>query len=234
MLKTLENPAESLSLADLRPLPGERLRVESRAPRSRFVSELIGYRVGSSVLISAPRAGALAGQVSVGSQVTVRLVAGNRICAFTSRLLRVNTLPFAYWHLEYPKDVEVRRIRSCTRVPVRLKIALDAPDESSPTQDGLPCAGLCTDISLQGACFETARLIGQPEERLFLTLRITLAGIDQVLLVPALIKNLQPAGPSGYRYGVEFLELEEDGRLMLAGFVYQQLLLETGYIEAAG
>lgn len=229
MLKSLEQTVESLDLAQLRPLPGERLRVESRAPRSRFVSELIGYKVDSSVLISAPRAGALAASVNVGSAVTVRLLAGNRICAFSSRLLRVQAQPFAYWHLEYPRDVEVRLIRSCTRVPVRLKIALDTQDEGPAAQSGLPCAALCTDISLQGACVETLNPIGEPGDRLFVTLRLQLAGIDQVLLIPAQIKNQQVLA-SGFRSGLEFLELEEDSRVMLTGFVYQQMLLETGYI----
>jgi c-di-GMP-binding flagellar brake protein YcgR len=231
MLKSLEQNAQIQDLAELRPLPGERLRVESRSPRSRFVSELIGYRAGNSVLISAPRATALAGGVSVGSQLTVRLMAGNRICAFSTRLQRINTQPFAYWHLEYPAEVEVRRIRSSTRVPVRLKVALDSEDDSSPVRAGLPCAGLCTDISLQGACIETLGLIGQSDDKLFITLRIALAGIDQVLLVPAVIRSVQGLA-TGYRYGVQFLELEEDGRLMLAGFVYQQMLLETGHLEA--
>nr|WP_082709111.1 flagellar brake protein [Marinobacterium profundum] len=182
MPKSLEQSAESLDLAQLRPLPGERLRVESRTPRSRFVSELIGYRVDGSVLIAAPRAGSLAASVNPGSAVTVRLMAGNRICAFSSRLLRIQTQPFGYWHLEYPAEVEVRRIRNCTRVPVRLKIALDTEDDAARAQPGLPCSALCTDISLQGACFETLDLVGQPGERLFVTLRIALAGIDQVLL----------------------------------------------------
>lgn len=231
MQNSLEQGAEALDLAQLNPLPGERLRVESRAPRSRFVSELIGYRVGGSVLIAAPSAGALAASVNAGSSVTVRLMAGNRICAFTSRLLRVQAQPFAYWHLEYPKAVEVRRIRNCSRVPVRLKIALDAQEDSSAVQAGLPCSALCTDISLQGACVETLGLIGQPGDRLFVTMRLALAGIDQVLLVPVQIR-IQQALAAGFRYGVEFLELEEDSRVMLAGFVYQQMLLETGHIEA--
>ncbi|UTW13798.1 flagellar brake domain-containing protein [Marinobacterium rhizophilum] len=231
MLKSLEQTAEPLDLAQLRPLPGERLRVESRVPRSRFVSELIGYKVDGSVLISAPRAGALAASVSVGSVVTVRLMAGNRICAFSSRLLRVQPQPFAYWHLEYPGSVEVRLIRSHTRVPVRLKVALDTQDDGPGVQSGLPCAALCSDISLQGACVETLHPVGVPGDRLFVTLRIQLAGIDQVLLMPALIRNQQSLA-SGFRFGLEFLELEEDSRVMLAGFVYQQMLLETGYIEA--
>jgi hypothetical protein len=231
MPKSLEQSADSLNLAQLRPLPGERLRVESRTPRSRFVSELIGYRVDGSVLIAAPRAGSLAVSVNLGSPVTVRLMAGNRICAFTSRLLRIQSQPFGYWHLEYPGEVEVRRIRNCTRVPVRLKIALDTEDDAATAQSGLPCSAFCTDISLQGACFETLGMIGQPGERLFVTLRIALAGIDQVLLVPVQIRN-QQALATGFRYGVEFCDLEEDSRVMLAGFVYQQLLLETGHIDA--
>lgn len=231
MSKLLDNAAPT-GLAELQPRPGERLRVESASPRCRFAAELVGYRVGASVLISAPRAGSRVRRIAEGTPLTVRLVAGNRICAFTSRLLATADTPFGYWHLEYPQHVEVRRIRTGTRVPVRMRVAVDSQDEEH-LQPALPCAGLCTDISLQGACIETLQPVAQPGDALFLTLRLRVAGIDQVLLVPALVRNQQPAAPGEGRFclGVEFQELEEEAQLILAAFVYQQFLVETGYID---
>lgn len=231
-MSNLLNNAELPGLAELRPRPGERLRVESRSPRCRFAAELVGYRVGASVLISAPRSGSRVGRIAEGTPLTVRLMAGNRVCAFTSRLLSIADSPFGYWHLDYPKAVEVQRIRTGTRVPVRLRVAVDSQDDEA-MKVALPCAGLCTDISLQGACIETVQPVAQPGDALFLTLRLRVADIDQVLLVPALVRNQQPAsqGSPGFRIGVEFQELEEETRLMLAAFVYQQFLVETGYID---
>ncbi|NVK44080.1 MAG: flagellar brake protein [Oceanospirillaceae bacterium] len=233
MPKYLEQ-SEWPGLADLQPRPGERLRVESRTPRSRFTAELIGYRAGASVLISAPRAGLLAARISQGAPLTVRLMAGNRICAFSTRLLAVADGPYGYWHLEYPQRLEVQRIRAGTRVPVRLKVAVDSQDDEYLGAALLPCAGICTDISLGGACVETSQAPGGCGDRLYLTLRLRVSDIDQVLLVPAVIRNVQPAHEGGvarYRVGIEFQELEEEARLMLTAFVYQQFLVETGYIE---
>ncbi|MFC6668870.1 flagellar brake protein [Marinobacterium aestuariivivens] len=214
MPKSLENTPESLSLDDLKLRPGDRLRVESRSPRSRFASELIGYRRGASVLISAPRAGALAGRIVEGAQVTVRLMAGNRIGAFSTRLSHITTTPYGCWHLEYPATVEVRRIRASARVPVRLQVAVDSQDDDSPLHGTPPCPGLCTDISLQGACIETSRPVGQPGDPLFLTLRMAVAGIDQVLLVPAIVRNLgseQVAGTRIFRQGSSFRNSRRTG-----------------------
>jgi len=231
MSKLLDNTGPS-GLAELHPRPGERLRVECAAPKCRFAAELVGYRVGASVLISAPRAGSRVRRIAEGTPLTVRLMAGNRVCAFTSRLLAIADSPFGYWHLEYPKRVEVRRIRTSTRVPVRLRVAVDSQDDEC-LKAALPCAGLCTDISLHGACIETLQPVAEPGDALFLTLRLGVAGIDQVMLVPALVRNREPmaSGEGRFRFGVEFQELEEEAHLTLSAFVYQQFLTETGYID---
>ncbi|GGO81109.1 hypothetical protein GCM10011348_19400 [Marinobacterium nitratireducens] len=225
---------ETPGLADLQPRPGERLRVECRSPRSRFTAELIGYRDGASLLISAPRAGSQAARIGEGATLTVRLMAGNHICAFTTRLLSAASAPYGYWHLEYPRALEVKRIRASTRVPVRLKVAVDRQEDEYLGGASLPCAAICRDISLGGACVETSQPVGMSGDPVYLTLRLWVAGIDQVLLAPAIIRSQQQEGAPEmlrYRYGVEFQELEEEARLMLAAFVYQRFLAEAGYID---
>jgi len=234
MTAALENFKAPLGLVDLKPAPGERLSIETRAPKARYSASLIGVLDGQSVLITPPKAGQRTALLNEGSQLTVRLMAGNRICAFNSKLVKVQHSPYGYWHLEYPEAVEIRRIRKHTRVPVQLFVSVDSYDDHGGHHAELPCSALCTDISLEGACVEAKQKLGEVGDRLYLTLRINVAGIDQVMLAPVELRNVQPAEGGAAKvvsHGIEFLELEEDSRLVLAGFVYQQFLHETGNLE---
>ena len=91
-----------------------------------------------------------------------------------------------------------------------------------------PRSVLCKNLSLTGAGLLSKMPLGKPGNRLYLTLRLCVAGHDQVVMVPAIVRNV-PSREGDYQYGIEFFDLDEDARLVLAGFVYQQCLLETGY-----
>lgn len=224
------------TLAELRPQIGERVRLETRSPRGRYTVQLIGFRDGGSVIVSAPRSTGTPILINEGAPVTVRLMAGNWICAFETRLLKVSTTPYAHWHLDCPTQVESHRVRHHTRVPVNLAVSVDL-DEMESAATGFPLRACCTDIHTSGACIESNRVLGKVGQKLFVTARVAVNGIDQVILAPAIIRNIYE-GESGsfsvISHGVEFVDLEEDTRLILAGFVYQQYLVETGYLPLEG
>lgn len=74
-------------------------------------------------------------------------------------------------------------------------------------------------------------------QQLFVTARVSVAAMDHVLLLPARVQNVleSESGRFGViSHGVEFLELEEETRLLLAGFVYQQHLIESGLLSPEG
>lgn len=231
MAEALEQLKSSRTLAELNPRIGEKVQVETRTPRARYALQLLGYKEDGSLMVSAPRKSAV---INEGAQVTVRLMSGNYICAFSARLLKINSKPFEYWHLEYPSKTEVRRIRSHTRVPVNLVVSVDEYEAGKGLCLDWPLNAYCTDISLKGAKLDAPQALGKEGGKLFITSRFEVAGIDQVVLTPAVIRSVQPAEGSRGRvmtHGVEFLELDEDTHLMLTGFVYQQFLVETGHLE---
>jgi hypothetical protein len=58
--------------------------------------------------------------------------------------------------------------------------------------------------------------------------------MDHMLLLPARICNQYQSAAgllNAFSHGIEFIDLEEETRLILAGFIYQQQLLDTGYLE---
>lgn len=231
MAEALEQLKSTRSLTDLNPRIGEKVQIESRSPRARFAVQLLGYREGGSLLVSAPKKHVA---INEGARVNVRLMSGNYICGFSARVLKIHTTPFSYWHLEYPEDMEVRRIRSHTRVPVNLVVSVDEFEPGKGLKIDWPVTAYCSDISIQGARIDAPQVLGREGDKLFVTARFQVAGVDQVVLTPAVIRSVQPAETIATKvitHGLEFLELDEDTHLMLTGFVYQQFLIETGHLE---
>ncbi|WP_286238014.1 flagellar brake protein [Neptuniibacter halophilus] len=234
MAEALEQLKTVRTLAELNPRIGEKVQIETRSPRGRYSVQLLGYRENGSMMVTAPR---MNGAINEGARVTVRLMSGNFICAFSARILKIQTAPFAYWHLEYPEDTEVRRIRSHTRVPVNLLVSVDEFETGKGLRLDWPVNAYCSDISLKGACIDAPATLGKQGDKLFVTTRFKVAGVDQVVLAPALIRSVQPTEggiTKVVRHGVEFLELDDETHLILAGFVYQQFLIETGHLEIIG
>lgn len=220
----------ALTLAQLKPVPGERVRLETRIPRARYSVRFIGLHEGGGVLVTSPKPGVGRTLPNEGASLTVKLAAGNHICAFQARLLKVQYLPFPHWVLEYPTQIDVRKLRAHTRVPVNLMVTVD----NETSDNGFPISVFCHDICLKGASLEAGRMLGNPGEKLFITTRVSVAGLDHVMLIPAVLRSVyqRESGPAGvFRHGVEFFDLEEETRLVLAGFVYQQCLFESGYLE---
>lgn len=221
----------SASLADIAPVCGEKIRLEVRSPHQRLLVQLLGYKEYQSLMVSAPRTQGVL--LHEGTRFTARLMSGNYLCTFETRLVQVQARPFAYWHLEYPDQVEMHRIRAHTRVPIVLSVRVE-PEEPGMLLAAESHAAICRDISLQGAQLESTRPLGQPGESLFVTARVGVAGMDHLLLLPAVVRNLQQSENgliNAFVHGVEFTDLEEETRLVLAGFVYEQQLIGLGELE---
>lgn len=225
------------TLTDLRLQIGDSVRVEIRSPRAKFTARLIGYMENGGIMISAPSANSgVSLLINEGNQASVRLLSGNRIGHFNSKILKRYDQPFAYWLLAYPQSVETKRIRGHSRVPVSLSCSIDDYDEMSERQ-GLPATALCVDISLSGLCLQLPYVLGEVGEHFYLTTRLTMSDIDQVLLVGVELRNVHhhTAELGGLvSHGFKFLELDEDSRLIIAAFVYQQFLVETGHLDQTG
>ena len=231
-----ETTEQQRPLSELRMQIGEPVRVEIKAPRARFTAKLLGYAVNGGLIISAPATTSNVPLINEGNIAHLRMIGGNRICSFNCKILKQYELPFGYWILEYPQQVEQQRIREHTRVPVRLMASMDDHDEMSERQD-LPASSLCIDISQGGACLQLPRALGEVGDRFYLTTRVQIGDIDQVLLAPVELRNVHSSAAEAgtlYNHGVKFFDLDEDTRLIISAFVYQQFLVETGNLDQNG
>lgn len=213
------------SLIDLNPRSGIAVRIETKVPKGRYSVRLIGVHEQMAVLVSAPKTRKVL--YTEGAILAVKMLVGNHLVSFSSRLLKVQSEPFAYWVLSYPSQLETQPFRQHTRVPLHLPVVVDQ-DEQVLHQ---PIKALCVDMSLQGASLEASHAMASVGETIHVTARVSVAGINQVILVAAKVRSVMQTEThplSVYRHGVAFEALEDDTRLVIAGYLYQQWLYEAG------
>ena len=237
MTLQLEATQTDKPLSELRLQIGEPVRVDIRSPRARFTSKLLGYSENNGIMISAPSLkNGVSSLINEGNIAGLRLISGNRICNFSCKILKQYEQPFGYWVLEYPQQIDQKRIRDHSRVLVRLSCSVDDHDEMVE-REGMPASALCVDISMGGVCLQLPRSLGSVGDKFYLTTRLRISDIDQVLLVPVELRNVHSTSVesgSVYNHGFKFFDLDEDTRLIIAAFVYQQFLIETGNLDHSG
>ncbi|WP_028470198.1 flagellar brake protein [Neptunomonas japonica] len=230
MLPTTNIQQIEKSLKDLMPAIGETVSIQFQSPRKRFALKLLGFKENGSVIVSAPQ-----GSVNTlnleGARLTATLMAGNRRCAFVSRLLKANPSPYPHWHLGYPDTVEYHQVRKHQRIPVNLAISIDHQDEAKSVKFGMPRVLHSQDMSAHGIAVDAPSALGQVNDKYFLTLRFQVGGLDQVILLPTILRSIQNIEAGVVLHGMEFDDLEEDTHLLVTAFVYQQFLAELGYLN---
>jgi hypothetical protein len=132
--------------------------------------------------------------------------------------------------LEYPREVEAVLVRKAPRVNSRLIVSVDEADPGH-FGSGWPRQALCCDISLHGARIEAGDQLGEVGDGLYITARVKVGEVDQVMMIEGTVRNLEEVEDSfsdGFRmiHGLEFSSMDEETQLILAGFVYQQMLRE--------
>ncbi len=225
LVPTSSKQNKAFTLSELNPHSGIPVRIETRVPKGRYSVRFIGLYEQSGMLVTAPKTRKTL--FTEGALLAVKMLVGNRMVSFTSRLLKAHAEPFPYWVLAYPAQMESQIFRQHTRVPIYLPVMVDQGEKDLHQ----PIKALCVDMSLQGASIESSQALAKVGDPVFITARVSIAGVDQVILVNARVKSVMQTEShpfSVYRQGVAFEGLEEDTRLVIAGYLYQQWLLEAG------
>jgi len=131
-------------------------------------------------------------------------------------------------YVEYPQQLEAVKIRAATRLQTRLLVSVDGGEETS-LGVAWPRQALCRDISLGGAQLEAGDLLANVGATLYITARLPIADMDQVVLLQATVKHIDASDTATayrVRHGVVFQAMDEETRLVLTAFVYQQMLRE--------
>jgi len=166
-----------------------------------------------------------------GVNIKVHIMLEGRICTFMSRVVKILPQPLSYWHLSYPKVIDISNIRKNTRVELRLPVSIEYQDPELAMDHDIPNIVFCTDISMKGVGVEAPSALGKIGAEFFITLRLKVAGVDQMLLTSVILKSCKMTEPGVYAHGFQFQELEDESKVLIAAYVYKEILIKLGYID---
>jgi hypothetical protein len=189
----------------------------------RFSCRLIGCLPGRSILLSVPKLAGKLVRFRPGQKVVARLMVDNGIGIFVGVVEVQTAEPYPILHISYPDNVSFKGIRGATRVaidePVQMRNLTTSSDEM--------LQGSVVDVSVTGARIEAASEFGEIGNKIQVTMRVGVANIIRDLPLEGIIRSrgeVDPQNASGaIAYGVEFIEPEEDRRLLLYAYVYAQI-----------
>lgn len=187
---------------------------------TRLQAKVLGFLDGTSILAVMPGAALLPVDLRAGDDIAVRFLMGRSVCGFRTRVLRVCTLPFPYFHLDFPKEVQRMDVRRAERVQVAMPGQIQAA--------GAAVAVEIRDLSATGAMISVTQELGALNDTLHLSFELTFGEITRQLGISTTIRNLTPpvkndAGAQAYRYGLQFEDLPEGDRIFIRGYVFEQL-----------
>lgn len=189
----------------------------------RFSCRLIGCLPGRSILLSVPKLAGKLVRFRAGQKIVARLMVDNGIGIFVSVVEAQTVDPYPILHISYPDNVSFKGIRGATRVaidePVKM-VNLTAPNDEIIT-------GSVVDVSVTGARIEASANFGEIGNKIQVTMSVGVANIIRDLTLEAIIRSRGDIDPQhshiAVAYGVEFIEPEEDKRLLLFAYVYAQI-----------
>jgi c-di-GMP-binding flagellar brake protein YcgR len=207
---------------------GDPIQVQLAGDKSetRHMVRVIGCLPGTSLLISTPRAGGQALLVREGHALTVRLLAGNAVFGFESKVLRVCVAPFAYLHVAYPKEFASSVVRKAQRAATHLIASVDNDNRTDGGSEPFPM--VISDLSVAGASLVAAAPIGAVGDALMIRTKLVVGGIERYLSIAAVIRGVRERegeAAARFRHGVEFQMLDPADQLVLHGYVYEQIAL---------
>lgn len=205
---------------------GESVQLQdpSNKNNERIIVKLIGYREDKSILVTMPRSDGSLIRVVNGQVFIVRLFSVQTVHAFNVTVLESKASPYPYLHLSYPAKVESVVVRNAQRVNVGLIVSVQNGDPDKAMANSV--SAKLTDISTGGAKLSTLVAIGDVGDDISMSAKLVVGGIEQYLQILATIRRVdceEEAEKNVYLYGLEFRFVEERDRLVLHGFVYEQL-----------
>jgi hypothetical protein len=201
------------------------LQANTSGQPERFSCRLIGCLPGRSILLSVPRVAGKYVRFRPGQKLVARLMVGNGVGLFACTVETLTSEPYPILFVTYPDSVSFKGIRGATRVGV--EVAVDVDNLTSANEQSV--SGIISDISSSGARMEMARAVGSIGDTICVRGSIEVLGIARDLRIEAVIRSRVELGAQEVDenlpaiYGIEFVEKDEDRRLLLYAYVFSQI-----------
>lgn len=193
----------------------------------RYYVKLIGFLENKSILVTTPRMDGTALKIPTEQRFIVRMISGNSAQGFSATTIHSTTRPYPHLHLTYPKNLESITVRKAERVNCKLIVTVQNEEAERSLGDGLSAS--MQDISTAGAQLFTNETIGEKGDTITINSKVTVADLEQYLTISGIIRRVVEPAKNGdkFEYGIEFILIEDKDKLLLHGFVYEQMMKES-------
>lgn len=213
-----------MRFADLGLKMGDIMQLQISADSEvRHPVKLLGFLPDTSIIISVPKDAH--GRVIFMKQdqlVTLRFVVNNVASGFTAKVLKMNTQPDTYLHLQMPQQVEAIEVRNAVRVATEISATI-----INETHQSQPISVTVSNLSVLGGKIDSERKIALIGDKLSLTMTLLLDEVEKLVTLECYVRNKgkssdEEGGANWYGFYFEFSDDED--RLLLKAYVYQEIL----------
>lgn len=189
--------------------------------KTLYSARLIGYIKNISILITSPLLDGRRVTMVEDEPLEVRMLTGQNIYVFQTRVQRLCIAPTYYLHLDYPPTVEKQSLRRSPWAGTNL-IATVSNDQ------GMHEPAFVTNLSPLGAQIHLPVPLGAVGERIYLSLPVAVDDLRTELKLEAVIHQVRTA-PADLPesdlpgYGVAFQHLRPEDALWLKCLVYKRI-----------
>ncbi len=190
---------------------------------SRFPVKLLGFIPKCSVIISAPVNNGKTIFLKEEQIVTLRFVVNNAASGFSAKVLSFNSTPKPYIHLEMPQNLESVEVRNAVRVNTELAATM-----VNETHKSHALKVIVANLSILGGRFTSDKKVALIGDKVSLTATIDLDEMEKIITIDCEIRNKGELSDTDsktrYWYGFNFIFADDEDRLLLKAFVYQEIL----------
>jgi len=224
-----DSPQGSFTFHDMNLKTGDRIQLQPPAQlgSERHIVKLVGHLEPISVLVTAPMVHGVRLPLLEDESVVARVFSGQNAFGFTCTIKRVCKVPFDYLHLSFPDEIQGAIIRKSPRIRMKIIASIVDPDNEAAA----PLSGMIVNISSTGARVDARKPLGKGGQKLKLSFRVNLHGMEVYLTTSALIRSvlrddgtIESAQPSMVHHGIEFQDLQPNDSMILQSLIYQKMI----------
>lgn len=206
--------------AGIKPQVGERLQIRVGGSKTHYISRLVGYIKGHSIIVTTPMWKGQRAEFLDGESVEVRMLTGSDIYLFRSAVLQSCVSPTHYVHLEFPTKVNRQKLRRHPWAMVNIDVAIAGGEGKKEN-------GKITNLSSNGAKIATPHPLEGERETIRLDFQVSIDDIHTDLSLDAVVRRSGEKevrkGLKLMEYGVEFTNISPDKALWLRCLVFERI-----------
>ena len=197
------------------------LQLSPGKAEDRFYVKLIGYLKDKSILVTAPRSEGVPLRIPAEQKFIVRMISGNSAQGFSANAIHSTKHPCPHLHLTYPKELESITVRKAERIDCKLIISVQNEEPGKAFAERQSAS--MENLSTVGSQISSSESLGDVGDNLSISCKVAVASLEMYLNLQGIIRRISDKDKI-IEHGIEFITPEEKDKLLLHGFIYEQLL----------